>query len=367
MKLYRATWLQTLTILLSVGSLVVGCTARTPSSTSLPPIPTSSVVEPTAKATPTLTSAQAMLPTPHPTLTSATLDPTLEAVPTSYPYGVVYAYSKSDWTESDRQAIREHLEYLRGLGVNTIVQVFSSHLIGTGREKDWLILLDEAELINMRVVARLWPLEDWNGQEFDFQPIKSFLDVVQDHPALLAYLGLHEPLEVFDSDQLREFYLGVKSLAPELAIAHLLGNMAWFERSSRFPNRDFTAGICDICIVWYTPARYLNGEPAFEEDLFHEIVQENSELVEERVSDAQLWVMGQSYTQLQHRHQLRMPTPEEMELMYIIAEQERVDGFLWYPWLHSQYDQVLSDPDMEAQRQAMRYIYESYVLHQPTQ
>jgi hypothetical protein len=296
-----------------------------------------------------------------------TFEPAPEATSTFYPYGVVYAYSKSDWAEADRQAIREHLEYLQGLGVNTIVQVFSSRLIGTGREKDWLILLDEAERINMHVIARLWPLEDWNGQEFDFQPIQSFLTVVQDHPALLAYLGLHEPLEEFDSDQLREFYLGVKSLAPELPIAHLLGNMAWFERTLRFPNRDFTTGICDICIVWYTPARYLHGEPAFEEDLFHEIVQENRELVDERAPDAQLWVMGQTYAQRAHRNQLRMPTPEEMELMYIIAEQEQVDGFLWYPWLQSSYDQVLSDPDVEPQRQAVRHIYESYILQKPTQ
>jgi hypothetical protein len=275
---------------------------------------------------------------------------------------VVYAYRKTDWSEADRQAIRERLEYLGGLGINTIVQVFSSDLIGTGREKDWLILLDEAERINMRVIARLWPIEDWDGRAFNFQPIQGFLAIVQDHPALLAYLGLHEPLERFDSDQMRDFYAGVKSIAPELAIANYMGHMAWFEKSPRFPNRDFSAGICDICIVWYTPVRYLDGEPAFEEDLFREVVQENRELVDERAPDVQLWAVGQTYTFLQHRNQLRMPTPEEMEWMYTIAEQERADGFLWYPWLHGNYDQVLSDPDMEPQRQAVRHIYESYIL-----
>lgn len=361
MKLDRMKQFRIPMISLMVGGLLIGCTTHTL------PLPTPvSLVEPTVTVAPILASTQTASLTPHPTLTSAALDNTPEAMSDPYPYGVVYAYSKSDWTESDRQAIREHLEYLQGLGVNTIVQVFSSRLIGTGRESDWLILLDEAERINMRVVARLWPLEDWNGQEFDFQQIEGFLTVVQDHPALLAYLGLHEPLEELDSDQLREYYLGVKSLAPELPIAHLLGNMAWFETSLRFSNRDFTTGICDICIVWYTPAHYLHGEPVFEGDLFREIVRENRQLVEERAPDVQLWVMGQTYTQLQHRDQLRMPTPEEMELMYIVAEQERVDGFLWYPWLHSSYDQVLGDPDMEPQRQAMRYIYETYILQKAT-
>jgi len=362
MKLNKTTHPQIPVISFMVGVLLIGCAAHT--SPALLPTTVIPTAEPTTSATPTLASAPTASPASHPTHTPASSERTPEARLASY--GVVYAYPKSNWSEADRQDIQEHLEYLKGLGIHTIVQVFSSRLIGTGREENWLILLDEAERVNMHVIARLWPLEDWNGQEFDFQPIDSFLAVVQDHPALLAYLGLHEPLEVFDSDQLRDFYLGVKSLAPELPIAHLLGNMAWFERSLRFPNRDFTVGICDICIVWYTPARYLDGEPAFEGDMFQEIVHENRELVEERAPDAQLWVMGQTYTQLQHRHQLRMPTPEEMELMYIIAEQERVDGFLWYPWLHSSYDQVLSDPDMEPQRQAVRHIYESYILEKPS-
>ncbi len=348
--------------------LLIGCT-----STSEPVLPVETTPAATGVApsvvglplTPTPTPVQGASSTPPRASASVTIESTPEATSTFFPYGVVYAYSKSDWSEADRQDIREHLEYLQGLGINTIVQVFSSHLIGTGREKDWLILLDEAEQINMHVVARLWPLEDWNGQEFDFQPIQSFLAVVQDHPALLAYLGLHEPLEQFDSDQLREFYAGVKSLAPELPIAHYMGNMALFENSSRFPNRDFTAGICDICIVWCTPAGHRDGKPSFEEAEVHETLKENRKLVDERAPGAQLWFLGQTYALQAHRDQLRMPTPQEMEMIYAIAEQEGADGFLWYPWLHGNYDQVLSDPDMEPQRQAVRHIYETYILQDP--
>jgi hypothetical protein len=305
--------------------------------------------------------------TAQPTVAPAEGETSTGAITYSYPYGVVYAYAKSDWTEADREAIREHLEYLQGLGVNTIVQVFSSDLIGTGREADWLILLDEAERTNTRVIARLWPLQDWKDGDFDFEPIRRFLIVVQDHPALAAYLGLHEPLEIYDSDQLRKFYGGLKAVAPALPIAHLLGNMAWFERSLRFRNRRFTAEICDICIVWYTPAQHRDGEPFFEGDLFRDIVRENRALVDKRAPDAQMWVLGQTYTQLQHRHQLRMPSPDEMELMFAMAQHERAGGFLWYPWLHSSYDQVLSDPDAELQRKAVRQIYERHIMESPVQ
>lgn len=351
--------------LLIVGVFLVGCAARTSGSC---PASRVSPRTPTAETTAGLTPVQTPALPPHRIVPCVNRDPAAETAPDPHPYGVVYAFSKSDWTEADREAIREHLEYLRGLGVNTIVQVFSSRLIGTGAEKDWLILLDEAERMDMRVIARLWPLEEWHGETFNLDPIRCFLAVVQDHPALLAYLGLHEPLEKFDSDQMRDYYASVKRLAPEVLIAHYMANMAWFDQSLRFRNRELSSGICDICIVWYTPARYLDGEPLFEGNLFQEIVRANRELLDKRAPDAQLWVMGQTYAQHQHRHQLRMPSPDEMELMYTIAEQERVDGFLWYPWVHgSIYDQVLSDPEMESQRQAVRQIYESHILEAPTQ
>ncbi len=337
-----------------------------PNPTLTPSRPTSAVVEFTPTVMPTLKPVQTTLPTAHspltPVPTSATFKPTPEAAPTYYYYGVANADPKIDWTEADRPAIREHLEYLRGLGVNTIEQSFSSKLIGTGREKNWLIFLDEAERANMHVIVRLWPPIEWNGRKFDFQAIQGFLGVVQDHPALLAYLGLHEPLEQFDSGQLQSFYAGVKGLAPKVAIAHLLGDMAWFDKSPRYPNRKFTAGICDICIVWYYPFRYVNGQPAFEEDLVRTTLQTNRKLVDERAPKAQLWFLGQAYAMYAHVRQLRMPSPEEMERLYTIAQQEHVDGFLWYPWLQGNVDQVLSDPEMEPQRQAVRRIYEDHVL-----
>ncbi|MBN1582136.1 MAG: hypothetical protein JXA89_15640 [Anaerolineae bacterium] len=329
------------------------------------PVPTRTLAgdDPMPAMTPAATPMVTTTETPLPTATAAVSASVLEANSSLFPYGVVYAYSKDEWNESDRQDIREQLGRLQELGVNTIVQVFSSRLIGTGRENDWLILLDEAERINMQVIARLWPANEWNGKNFDYQTIAPFLSVVKDHPALLAYLGLHEPLEQFDSDQLRSFYTGVKELAPELAVANYMANMAIFDNSLRFPNRTFGPGICDICIIWYYPARYLDNQPAFEKELLREVLQENRELVDARTPGAQLWFLGQTYAQYQHRRQLRMPTPQEMQQIYAIAEQARVDGFLWYPWLHgSNYDQVLSSPEMEPQRRAVRLIYEHDIL-----
>ncbi|MCB9443934.1 MAG: hypothetical protein H6669_06825 [Ardenticatenaceae bacterium] len=134
-----------------------------------------------------------------------------------------------------------------------------------------------------------------------------------------------------------------------------------FDGSLRFPGRRFTEGICDICIVWCTPAQTRDGEPYFDETAVIQTVRDNRRLIDERAPDSQLWFLGQTYALADHRDQLRMPTPDEMAQIFDLAIDEGVDGFLWYPWLHGSYDAVLSSPEMEAQQQAVSQIIQSYL------
>ncbi|MCP4427788.1 MAG: hypothetical protein GY803_25165 [Chloroflexi bacterium] len=301
----------------------------------------------------TKASPEARLLTPLPPVASP--QPTV-----ALPYGLTYPTAQSQWFEADREALRAELATLQAWGVNTVIQTFSSRLIGTGDEADWLIFLDEAERAGIRVIARLWPLTDGDGTAFDFEPIAAFLDVVGDHSALLAYLGLHEPLERFNSEQMRAFYDGMKQVAPDLPVAHYMGGMALFDGSIRFPGRRFTAGICDICIVWCTPAQTRNDKPYFDEADLVSTVRDNRQLIDERAPESELWFLGQTYALRGHRHQLRMPSPDEMAQIFDTAVDEGIDGFLWYPWLHGNYDLVLSSPGMETQQKAVRQIYEDW-------
>lgn len=284
--------------------------------------------------------------------------PTPVEIPAEPPaYGMVYVYEKSSWTEADRADIRARLEMMQAMGVNTVVQTFSSGLIEQDRESDWLIFLDEAARIDLRVVARLWPLADTDD---DWALIDRFMQVVGDHPALRAYLGLHEPLERFTSAEMRVFYTRFKEIAPSVSLAHYMGNMALFDGSLRFPGRRFSAGMCDLCIVWCTPAQHRNGEPYFDETAVIDTVAANRQLIDARDPSAQLWFLGQTYALSSHRDVLRMPTPAEMERMYVLATGAGSNGFLWYPWLHGSYDAVLSDPEMGAQQTA---VYDIYLRH----
>jgi hypothetical protein len=272
-------------------------------------------------------------------------------------YGVVYPYPEGDWDTTEHEAIRERLGYVQALGVNTVIEAFSAELIGTGNESNWLVFLDEAERAGIQVIARLYPEAKWDGRKWDLDAVQSFLSVVQGHPALQALLGLHEPFEQYTGEQLRKYYSSVKGLAPELPIAHYMGDMTEFDKSWRYPGREVTSGICDICIVWHAPAIVQNNRAVFEEKEFRRTLRDNLELIRERAPGAELWALGQAYSLSDYDPPLRMPTPKEMAAEYRVAEEEQVDGFLWYVWVHNLYDEVLGDPAMAPQRQVVQDVY----------
>jgi len=280
-------------------------------------------------------------------------------------YGLVYPYPPYAWEIADSDAMRTNFARIKSLGIETVIQAFPASLIGSEKEANLSILLDEARRADIRVIASLWPSIEKEDNSIDYQAIYSLLTVIKDHPALQGYLGLHEPLERFTSDQLREFYSTVKSMAPDLPLAHFMGNIAGFDHNVRFPNRDFTAGICDICLVWYYPASIQGDQFVFKKEEYRKYLVENRDLLAERAPGAEMWVLGQAFSVAEHEPALRMPSPEEMQDMFVIAYQERVDGILWYPWLHDSYDTVLSDVGMEGQQEAIRQIYQKFILPGP--
>lgn len=343
--------------LIRVAGLLAICAGIVSGCLCIRPAPSPPTID-TPSPTRVPVSSSPKVSTSSPTATQAFLPIVARQ---SVRYGVVYPYPNT-WTEEDRPAIRERLTYLKGLGVNVVVQVFSSAPVDTGQEQDWLIFLDEAQAEDIQVIARLWPPHDWDGSQFDFTYVEPFLTVVQGHPALLAYFGLHEPLETFNGDQLRAYYQAVKRFAPDVPIFHAMSDIAGFEADPRFGDRRFTDGICDLCAIWYYPFRVQGGESVAEYQRVSEVIAANDALVRERDPDAQIWFLGQTYAMAGHPPPLRMPSAEEMRnLAQLLLEDPHIDGLLWYPWNHSSYDQVLGDPASSLQREAVQSIYEQYL------
>jgi hypothetical protein len=106
-----------------------------------------------------------------------------------------------------------------------------------------------------------------------------------------------------------------------------------------------------------------NGAAIFDLEHLQEMVQANRALVDERSPDSELWFLGQAHSN--PADGFRMPTVQEMEKMFDAASQEGVDGFLWYAWLHDQYEIVLNDPEVELQREAIQTIYKTYIENTP--
>ena len=342
------------------GALLIGC-EPTPTPTATPAPTDTPTAMPTVTPAPTITPMATPIPTDTPTaMPTDTTTPTATPVPIRY--GVYFPYPSNVWGEGDRLAIRNSLEYLRSLGVDVVVQDFSSELVDSGREQDWLIFLDEAQRLNIKVVAWLWPSHHWEGGRFNFYYAQKFLEVVKDHPALLAYYGLHEPLPKFNDDQLRYFYQQIKNLAPQVPIYHDMSDIAWFEGRLEYGSHRFSDGICDICAIWHYPFKWAGSQPIFEQEQVLEMVAANVELVRARDPNAQLWFLGQAYEFTGMGYKLRMPTGDEMrELGRMLLQEPRIDGFLWYPYEHGLYDKVLGDPEMVEQQQAVKDVYERYL------
>lgn len=288
-------------------------------------------------------------------------------------YGTFYLYvanSADLWNEAHRAEMRAVLQQVQALSLTTVVQGFPNVLTSLGRESDWLIFLDEAEAAGIKIVAHLvlgGSNEDacsynTSSGQFNCTALKHFLSHVHDHPALAGYVILHEGLQRFDSDQFRAVYNEMKGLYPDLAIANYMGDIYWFEQHpDLYPNRTFGEGICDICMLWYYPFRYLDGEAVFETAQVENLIDNNLPLIQAGDPDARFWFLGQAFEYEDHPRNLRMPTRDEMIELYQLVMQRPIDGFLWYAWQHGTYDLNLGDIGAQTQREELPIIAEQFL------
>jgi hypothetical protein len=216
--------------------------------------------------------------------------------------------------------------------------------------------LDLAQSLNMKLVLRLLPSEDWawNGNQFDLTPLGEF-EPIFDHPALLGFYGLHEPWERFDVDQLRLFYQQFQ----EVVAGHNV--LLWQDLGYIHPT--FTDGICDLCGVAVNPHKWDRaGNPA-----------QDWERTTQKLDGARQYMASSSATlcaglqvygldfSIGMRAPVRMPTPEEyMENVRLVVETYGVRCVTNYAYTHRSYDHVLGDADQAPLREAVHQMAERY-------
>ncbi len=282
-------------------------------------------------------------------------------------YGIVYLYPHSNWGPNMGAEVEAALFQAKNRGVTTIIQTFPAALMGTPQADAWLIFLDAAAAAQIDVIAYLWPSTSYPVVDgpFNYENLKSFIDVVGNHPALIGYVGLHEPLDPnfkISASELRGFYDEMKSYAPHLLLAHFLDDMAYAE-DYRSDGWTFSDGMCDLCIIWQYPFEHVGGQPVFNHEEVRQVTEANIKLIAERDPDAQVWFLGQTFTVSEaFPRRLRMPTAPEMEALYLVVMEYPMHGFFWYPWSHSKsYVQVLGDAEMVEQQEMVGTIGNRYV------
>lgn len=296
------------------------------------------------------------------------------AVQTEPPYspaqfGVVYLFPHGTWSASDLAAADAEFRRIRWLGVDTIIQTFATGDFGPSYRDGWLAFLDRAAAHGIDVVAYPWPNRVYSGPDepFDLAALKAFLDVTATHPALAGVIVLHEPLEPqlgISAGDLRALYDELKAYAPQVKIAHYLNNISRAE-ALRPDDWRFSKGMCDICIIWYYPSIYESGVPVFRITELGQVVAADLALIRERDPAAELWFLGQAFENLAYPTPLRFPTPDEMRSIYEQANQQAIDGLLWYAWDHSDiYGSVLGDDDRTAERDMVRWLAYHYIYRQ---
>ena len=196
-------------------------------------------------------------------------------------------------------------------------------------------ILDEAQALNMQLVLRMnqgdW---GWDGREFDMSIIEEMRPVFE-HPALIGFYGLHEPLERFTLAEMAVFYEQFHETVDDPRV------LLWHD-IMRIPE-DFTDGICDLCGVATNPhVNNRDGTPA------NDWTRTNPRLETARANMAEtshstLCVLVQVYGGAER---FRIPQPEEyQENMRRIVEEFDVRCLTNYSFYHNAYDQTLGDAD----------------------
>jgi len=288
-------------------------------------------------------------PAPQPAVAS---QPALSPAGDWVPYGTTYVWS-SDF--SDLEGLRARLQYVHSLGVRTLIQMHNPDAPSSALRR----FLDEADALKIRVIVRLSgttvdPPWGWDGEHFDWTPLETFLNAagIANHPALLAIYGLHEPWRDFTPDEIQRFYTEFHQIAGDI---HLYHDLLWVNET---PESALLPGMCDLCEISSMPHTWRYGSPANSEPHVTEKIVRYTSHIRQADPNAQIWIEAQTYQWTPAN--FRMPTANDM-LWHadLLMEHVDFDGLLWYPYLHT-YEHQLGDDGMEAQRQAVRTVYDTY-------
>lgn len=234
-------------------------------------------------------------------------------------------------------------ETVRSLGLNVTLR----GLPHDGSTEGWLNVLDQAQAYGFTVIASLWPpgwtWDDDTGWHIDNQG-RQFLQVVADHPAVMAVYMLHEPYWQgcpgcgWTTAEQQELYQAIKAIADVPLYSEITDIVFWAEQGDE---TTLTDGVCDYCATWYYP--FLD-DGSYQREAFISRLDGDIAAIQELAPSSKLvWLMQVFASDEFHK---RMPDAEEIrDASNIITERQKdLAGVFWYVWEFDQtYDDFLSN------------------------
>lgn len=252
---------------------------------------------------------------------------------------------------------------VKDFGVDTIVIEFSAYQ----SEDKWLAKLDEAAGEELKVVANYWP-EGWKWNEddnrWDITPgTRSFLQAIDNHPALLAVYGLHEPYWngcrgcAYTTSQQQKLYSQIKSII-DMPVWSVFSSFLWADQTYGGSDYEFADNVCDYCSTWMYPSLY----SGYDRNAMVTKLEDELGYFRAKTTSAKfIWVL-QAFES--NEDDTRMPTYMEMLDHAAVSMQYDIDGVTWYTWNFdpSEYPDTLSEnPSLWP---AVREVYE-YCFREP--
>jgi hypothetical protein len=267
-------------------------------------------------------------------------------------YSIIQPIATADEGRSP-EIIHQALQDIKALGANAVYQVFPLELTLA----EWESYLDAARQEGLSVLAAPGWISK-NPDPTDLSPILEILNVVADHPALYGLTYLHEPWEMFTTQQIQAMYQEIKASYPSVRLAVVWsGEIARFNRGKR----QFTDGLCDICII-NMKAFQVNATKSEEDGL--ERMRISAGVIQTKDPDAELWSSVQIWAPPGGgKRGFRVPEPAEMMSLFCTIKQSYpLRGFMWAAWkIDKQNQGTLASPELTDQRQAVRDTYDMCV------
>lgn len=266
-------------------------------------------------------------------------------------HGILQPYAHLDGITSQSRLQRE-FDLIAALGPKLIYQ----EMVTGMKPVDWVNYLTLAHESGFKVIvapARF-------SKHPDISEYERHLNAIVNHPALYCFMFLHEPYEVFTTEEIRTRHKDLKRLWHTIRFGILWsGNLT----KDWGPDKQFEPGLCRVHMINMKPWQ-ANNRRAFEQGLYRYYASENK-IINIDYDDAEIIASAQVAIPDKDggKREFTIPDGDLINDFFYkwMMIQIKASAFIWSYWDSPKPDAItLASPKMFEQREAINHINKLY-------